>query len=296
MRSNKSPGPDGLNAAFYKTAWPWISKDITQLVTDFYTTATLQQPLNHTFITLVPKKMQPVVPQDFRPISLCNVIYKLIAKSLANRLKPHLPNYIDHSQAAFIENRHISSNIVITKEIVHSFSLKSWKQHVFLIKLDLAKAFDRLEWNFIDAALSRLGLPSYFVRLIHACFSASTFSILVNGEPTTSFSPSRGIRQGCSLSPYLFVVAINELSIRLNQAMQAANISGISMGHGCPPIHSLLFADDLILCGTAIAAEAHNIYTILQNFCTQLGQTPNLQISSILFSKNVPTSIKAQIK
>jgi hypothetical protein len=78
---------------------------------------------------------------------------KILAKSLADRLKPHLPNYIDHSQAAFIKNRHISANIVITHEIIHSFTLKSWKQHAFLLKLDLAKAFNRLEWSFIVNAL-----------------------------------------------------------------------------------------------------------------------------------------------
>ena len=82
------------------------------------------------------------MPQDFRPISLCNVIYKVIAKSLADRLKPLLPNYIDHSQAAFIENRHISSNIVITQEIVHSFSLKTWNNQAFLLKIWLKPLTD----------------------------------------------------------------------------------------------------------------------------------------------------------
>lgn len=84
-------------------------------------------------------------PQDFRSISLCNVIYKLIAKSLANRIKPHLPDTISHAQAAFITDRHISSNVIITQEIIHSFNLKNWNQKAFLLKLDLAKAFDRLE-------------------------------------------------------------------------------------------------------------------------------------------------------
>jgi hypothetical protein len=145
MRSNASPGPNGLNVAFYKAAWPWISQDVHNLVREFYSTAFLQPELNQTFLTLIPKKMQPVIPQDFRPISLCNIIYKVIAKSLADRLKPHRPNYIDYSQMAFIENRHISSNIVITQEVVHSFSLKTWNHQAFLLKLDLAKTFDRLE-------------------------------------------------------------------------------------------------------------------------------------------------------
>ena len=109
-------------------------------------------------IALIPKKMQFVHPQDFRPISLCNVIYKVIAKSLADRLKPHLPNFIDHSQATFIKNRHISSNIIVTQEIIHSFSFKTWNQKAFLLKLDLTKAFDHLDWEFIVAALNRLGL------------------------------------------------------------------------------------------------------------------------------------------
>lgn len=197
MRSNASPGPDGLNAAFYKSSWPWTSTDVHQMVTTFYTTAFMQPEINQTHIVLIPKKIQPIIPQDFRPISLCNVIYKIIAKTLADRLKPHLPNFIDHSQATFIKNRHITSNIIITQEIVHSFNLKNWCQRAFLLKLDLAKAFDRLEWSFIDSALQRLGFQHHFTNLIHACISTPTFSILVNGEPTDSFMSQRGIRHGC---------------------------------------------------------------------------------------------------
>jgi hypothetical protein len=107
MRSNASPRPDGMNATFYKNAWPWISKDLHTLVTKFYTSAFMKPEINQTFITLIPKKTQPITPQDFRPTSLCNVIYKIISKSLADRLKPHLPDYIDNSQSAFIKNKHL---------------------------------------------------------------------------------------------------------------------------------------------------------------------------------------------
>jgi hypothetical protein len=144
MRSNASPGPDGLSAAFYKSAWSWISNDIHKLVTDFYNSAFMIPEINQTFLVLIPKKSQPTVPQDFRPISLCNVTYKIIAKSIAERLKPYLPDYIDHAQAAFVKQRHISFNIIITQEIFHSFQLRSWKQQAFILKIDLAKAFDRL--------------------------------------------------------------------------------------------------------------------------------------------------------
>ena len=97
MRNGASPGPDGLNAKFYKHTWPWIASDVYKLVIDFYNTALMQPELNQTFLVLLPEKTQSVTPQDFRPISLCNVIYKLIAKTLANRLKPHLPNFIDQA-------------------------------------------------------------------------------------------------------------------------------------------------------------------------------------------------------
>jgi hypothetical protein len=88
--------------------------------------------------------MHPTIPQDFRPISLCIVAYKIISKTLAERLKPYLPHHIDNSQTAFVKDRHISTNIIIFQEIIHSFSLRSWTDTAFLLKIDLAKAFDRL--------------------------------------------------------------------------------------------------------------------------------------------------------
>ena len=127
MRKNASPGPDGFNVAFYLAAWSWIGDDITALITTFYRTGIMPAHLNDTHIALIPKKLKCHLPSDFRPISLCNVIYKVIAKSLANRLKPHLPNYIHPSQQAFTQGRRISNNIIIAQEIAHSFSLSSFR-------------------------------------------------------------------------------------------------------------------------------------------------------------------------
>ena len=175
MRSNASPGPDGLNAAFYKSAWSWIGRDVLELVTSFYTEAFMHPDINQTYLVLILKNLHPVIPQDFRTISLCNVAYKIISKTLAERLKLHLPRNIDNSQTAFIHNRHISTNIIITQEIIHSFTLKSWTNKAFLLKLDLAKAFDRLRWDFIATALTRLQLPPSFINLIYQCISTATF-------------------------------------------------------------------------------------------------------------------------
>jgi hypothetical protein len=296
MRSNVAPGPDGLNAAFYKASWNWVKQDLFHLVSDFYSSAILPQEINQTFLTLIPKKTNPSIPQDFRPISLYNVVYKLIAKSLADRIKPHLSDYISQAQSAFVAGRHISSNIILTQEIIHSFTLKSWTSQAFLLKIDLAKAFDRLEWNFITTGLNRLGFNSHFINLVSTCISSSSLSILVNDQPTSYFFPQCGLRQGCPLSPYLFVIAINELSLSLQEALTQTNLRGVTLAEGAPPIHSLLFADDLILCGTETLQEAQAIHTILYDFCHQSGQTPNLNKSSIFFSCNVSEQVRNQIR
>lgn len=296
MRRNASPGPDGFNVAFYISAWDWIGDDVTAVVTTFYTTGILPPHLNDTQIALIPKKLTCHLPSDFRPISLCNVIYKIIAKFLANRLKVHLPDYIHPSQQAFIEGRRISNNIVVAQEIAHSFSLTSWKSQDFMLKIDLAKAFDRLEWHCIVTALERKGLHRHFINLVYACISSPTFFVIINGQSYANFTSSRGIRQGCPLSPYLFVLAVNELSLKLQDALQANHLTGILLGPNCPPIHSLMFADDLIICGKANMQEVQAISNILNQFCHESGQIPNWNKSGILFSTNVNMQVKQNIR
>jgi hypothetical protein len=225
MKRNASPGPDGFNVEFYIATWDWIGKDVMQLVRNFFQTGVMPAHINDTHIALIPKKLVPLVPADYRPISLCNVIYKIIAKCIANRLKPHLPDYIHPSQQAFIEGRRISNNIIIAQEITHSFALNSWKGKAFMLKIDLAKAFDRLEWRFIVSALIRKGFHEHFINLIYACISTPSYSVIINGQPFANFRGERGIRQGCPLSPYLFVLSINELSISLQEAMRNNNLA-----------------------------------------------------------------------
>jgi hypothetical protein len=164
-----------------------------------------------------------------------------------------------------------------------------------MVKIDLAKAFDRIEWHFITSALVRKGIHDHFINLIHACISSPTFSVIINGQPYASFKSTRGIRQGCPLSPYLFVLAVNELALALQEELQANRLSGISLGPNCPPIHSLMFADDLLVCGKANMQEAATISQVLNQFCNASGQVPNWNKSAILFSKNVNMQVKKDI-
>lgn len=247
MRKNASPGPDGLNAAFYRSAWSWIKDDLMALIQDFYQTGNIPSDLNKTNIVLIPKKNRPISPTDFRPISLCNVPYKILAKSIANRIKGKLPDLICQSQHAFIPGGRIANNIIIAQEIVHSFGLNSYCQKAFLLKIDLSKAFDRLEWDFIAAALQRKGFHPHFINLVLSCINSSSFAVNINGQSYGAFNANRVIRKGCPLSPYLFVLAVNELSKQLNEALHNQHIKGIKLSECGPVIHSLIYADDLII-------------------------------------------------
>jgi len=186
---------------------------------------------------------------DYRPISLCNVVYKIIAKSLSLKLQSYMPTCINSSQYAFVKGRRITENIIIAHEIVHTFNQKKWNDCAFMLKLDLAKAFDRLEWIFIKQAMYRMGFDRYFIELVSACIEWPTFSVIINCEAFGNFQSSRGIRQGCPLSPYLFIIEINELICRLQDVVTTGAISGIRLTPQTPPIHSLLFADDVLICG-----------------------------------------------
>ena len=131
------------------------------------------------------------------------------------------------------------------------------------------------------------GANGHFIKLIHACISLPMFSVIINEQSYAKFSGSRGIRQGCPLSPYLFVLALSELSLQLQEALQANHLTGILLGPNCPPIHSLLFVDDLLVCGKATVQEATRTKQILHDFCIRSGQTPNWSKSGIIFCKHV---------
>lgn len=165
MRANAAPGPDGLNVKFFRHSWSWIGEDIYNMVKSFFLNKRLAQGIKKTNIVLIPKKSHCITPLDYRPISLCNVIYKIIDKILAQKIEPYLPTCINSSQHAFVKGCRISENIIVAHEIIHSFQLKKWGKHAFLLKIDLAKAFDRLEWDFIKFAMNRLGFNNNFIEI-----------------------------------------------------------------------------------------------------------------------------------
>jgi hypothetical protein len=146
---------------------------------------------NDTVIVLIPKVKQPKKLKDLRPISLCNVLYKLISKVLANRLKNVLPEIISPSQSAFVPGRLITDNVLLAYELTHHLNKKrKGASGLAAIKLDMSKAYDRIEWPFLKKMMQRLGFQESWVNLIMKCVTTVSYQIKVNGEYTDSFSPN----------------------------------------------------------------------------------------------------------
>lgn len=195
MGSSKAPGPDGYNPGFFKKMWPILKDPIIQLVQNIFTTGSVPTLLNETLITLIPKVPNPETLSQFRPISLCNTLYKLIPKIVVNRLKPYLDDLISPNQCSFVAGRQGIDNVIITKEILHHFKTRKSKNGAMIWKIDLEKAYDRISWDFLRNVLTELGLPTLWCNLIMSCVESSSFSVLWNGDKMQPFKPSRGIRQ-----------------------------------------------------------------------------------------------------
>ena len=212
MNPLKALGPDGFPGLFFKHYWPTVGTQVVEDVQCFFKERWLPRSMNHTFITLIPKKQGACNFNHFRLISLCNFYYKIISKLLVNRLRPLLAKLIDPAQAVFVPSRWIAENIVLAQEIVHSFKNTKKKKGFMGFKLDFHKAYDSLEWDFIYLVLKAVGFDHRVISLIQQCISTVNFTLRMNGTKSSCFSPSRGLRQGDPLSPYLFILCMDVLA------------------------------------------------------------------------------------
>ena len=191
MAPLKAPGPNCMPLLFYQTYWSDVGMDITQTVLSCLNSGSILKSINHTFITLIPKVKNLEKFLEFRPISLCNVIYKIVSKVIANKFKSLLNKIISETQSTFIAERLITNNVWIAFKSLHHMKTSCTERTSFMaLKLDMSKAYDKVEWIFLKKILLKMGFHNSWVALIMECITVVSFSILANREPQGMISPT----------------------------------------------------------------------------------------------------------
>ncbi|KAA3466274.1 reverse transcriptase [Gossypium australe] len=296
MGPTKAPGPDGFPAMFFQQYWHIVGKDVIDFCLGILNNGQSFGQLNSTDIVLIPKVQNPSNLSKFRPISLCTVLYKVVAKAVANRLQGVMGMCIDESQSAFVPGRLISDNTLVAYEMLHTFSRKrTGRKGAMAVKLDMSKAYDRVEWAFIKEVMLKMGFDIKWVELILRCVISVSFAVKVNRIRGESFQATRGLRQGDPLSPFLFLFCSEGLSALMRMVRREGGKIGVKASRSGPTVTHLLFADDCILFGEATGEGANMVKGILKEYGECSGQCVNFSKSSIFFSSNTIEARKEEV-
>ncbi|KAM1060262.1 hypothetical protein TB1_024191 [Malus domestica] len=271
--NDKSPGPDGFSLQMFQSCWDILKADILKVLEEFFESGIINAVTNETYICLIPKKADSVNLKDYRPISLVTSLYKVVAKVLATRLKNVMGSTISQSQGAFVKDRQILDAVLVANEVVEEVRQK--KEEGLVFKIDFEKAYDHVDWRFLEEVLLRKGFGYRWRKWVLGCISTANFSVLINGRPRGKFKASRGLRQGDPLSPFLFTLVVDVLSRLIEKAQENHLIQGLRVGQDNVEISHLQFADDTIFFLAGHEEAWNNLLLLLQIF----GKVSGLKIN-----------------
>ena len=279
LHNGKVPGPDGFTKEFFVAMWPIVGRDFVIAIQSFFQCGFLPTGVNATILALIPKKNPDHTMKDIRPIACCNLMYKVISKLLSNRLKNILPYAIEPNQCAFIKGRILLENVCLAYELFKGYHLDSATDRA-TVKFDISKAFDTVKWGFIVYVLQAMGLPELFIHWIQLCVSTASFSVAINGELEGFFTSARGIRQGCSVSPYLYVILKSVLSKLLNKSV-AEGVLGYHPNCRAVRLTHLSFADYILVFTDGKVSSLNGVLGVMEKFARMSSLHVNVMKSSL---------------
>ncbi|PNX81845.1 cysteine-rich receptor-like protein kinase [Trifolium pratense] len=286
---NKSPGPDGFNFNFLKECWLTLKSDVMEFLNEFHQNAVLPKAITASFLALIPKKDHPQYLSDYRPICLIGVLYKILSKVLAGRLKNVMGKLISKCQSAFLPGRQILDGVVVLNEIIDL--AKRRKDRCLLFKVDFERAYDTISWNYLERLMLKMGFADRWMKWMKACIFNSSMSVLINGSPTEDFTVGKGLRQGDPLSPFLFLIAAEGLTGMVNKAVDIGKFAGFMVNDSIQ-FQILQFADDTILMGDSSWDNIRTMKSILRGFELVSGLKINF-VKSKLYGINVEANFLA---
>jgi len=245
MEKNTAPGPDHMPVEFFQVCWDIIKEDLLEMFEEFYENKLDISRLNYGVITLIPKLKEANQIQQYRPICLLNVVFKIFSKTLMMRVESVLERIISKGQTAFLKGRSIMEGTMSLHEVIHDTKVK--KKDGLVLKLDFEKAYDKISWKFLFECLSQRGFPEKWCIWIKEVVTSGTLSVKVNDMVGPYFTSGKGVRQGDPLSPLLFNIAADALAKMIQMGQQNQLIKGLIPEYIEGGLALLQYADDTIL-------------------------------------------------
>jgi hypothetical protein len=273
MCTGKSLGPDGIVLEFYREFWQLIGEEYLRMVQLSILNERFPLSVTTGMIALLHKGGERQALTNWRPITLLNLSYKIFAKVPQFRLQQILSEIISCEQSDFLPLRFILDNILLTHGTI-AWAGQS-KQDLIFLKLDFSKAYDMVDWDFLFSAMSEMGFLGEFINMEQLLFIDAEVCVKVNGSLSDSFSIKRGVRQGCPVAPYLFIIAAKVLNIMVMTEMEAGRVKGIELPFSNRQQIIAQYVHNTSFTLRGEEESVRNLIYLLETFCAASGLVLN---------------------